>query len=384
MKYISMLCAVCAVLGCSAEPEAVTIDDPSASASVLKGQWVLEADGSTMLDPQTSALTVYENYLVTIADNSAEKEQQRRLIFIDPKTHRVVRKTDPFRLHPRVRNGCFSDYLSNEPDFEALVHDPQQPGVFYAVTEDASATGALSKKCQATYENTGSTDYPTLLVRIEWDKQNLATITQVRPIQYPREFAVGDFPNDGIEGIALSPTGTLYLGLERDIANRPRIFQLQLDDAFWQTQAFAVVQDAELVLPRLDDNAHPINGLDYYVDPVSQRGFLLAAARNDDALWIIDAKGEWPARIILLHFTADSTRLEPRCAQIESLDNTSIEGLVVLQQQLWIINDPWKKNYLKNIRCEEDRQRFARMSPLLFSLSVDPTWFLPPSGSLQE
>ena len=82
----------------------------------------------------------------------------------------------------RVRRSCFSQYLADEPDLEALVADPEQPNVFYTVTEDATRTGALSDRCQQRYEATGSTDYPTLLVRIEKHDSGNATMTHVRPL----------------------------------------------------------------------------------------------------------------------------------------------------------------------------------------------------------
>lgn len=377
MSFTRVVAVALAVMGCSSEPEAIQIEH-TPSALIVQGKWVLEADRSTMLNPQTSGLTTFGQHLVTISDNSAVDEQQRRLHFIDAHNHAIHHKTAPFKMSASVRNSCFAEYLANGPDFEALVHDPKQPGVFYSVTEDATATGALSTKCQAKYEETGSTDYPTLLVRIEWDQAETATITHVRPIQYQRDMTVGDFPNDGIEGLALTPDGTLYLGLERDVAGKPRIFSVQLDDAFWQSQAFAPVSEPALRLPQFSSGAHPVNALDYYIDPATNRAFLLAAARNDNELWVIDEQGEWPTKRILLAFDADSTALDGSCTKAERMDNTSIEGIVVMQQTLWLINDPWKKNYVKNVRCEGDKPRYERMSPLIFSLPLNPSWFASP------
>ena len=133
------------------------------------------------------------------------------------------------RSNAFLHNGvCYllAAYLADEPDLEALVADPQDPDIFYTVTEDATRTGALSARCQQRYKETGSTDYPTLLVRIERTSEGDLYMSRVRPLQFSREMKVGDFPNDGIEGMALGANNTLYLALEKDAEGMPRMQEI--------------------------------------------------------------------------------------------------------------------------------------------------------------
>ncbi|MDC8832281.1 hypothetical protein [Alteromonas gilva] len=342
--------------------------------SLLTGQWIMEAEGGVMLDPQTSGLTHYNGLLYSISDASAMASQQRRLHAIDPVTATLAPKPDEMNMASRVRRSCFSQYLNDEPDLEALVADHSEPGVFYTVTEDATRTGALSDRCQQRFEATGSTDYPTLLVRIEQHSDGSATMTHVRPLQFDLEFAVGDFPNDGIEGMALAPDGTLYLALERDDAGNPRIFSVALNDDFWQQTDFAMVTEPALDVPTFNSGRHPINGLEFYLPEGAVSGFLFAAARNDNELWIIDAAGKLPTKKIALQFSAPSG--DPQnCAATEIMDNASIEGLAVIGDTLWMVNDPWKENYMKNLQCPANESRYKGMAPLLFSMPLDTAWF---------
>ncbi len=341
---------------------------------VLAGAWIMEAAGGVMLDPQTSGLTHVDGMLYTISDGSAKEYQRRRLHKIDPASATLAPRPDDMGMASRVRRSCFSQYLADEPDLEALVADAEQPNVFYTVTEDATRTGALSDRCQQRYEATGSTDYPTLLVRIEKHDSGNATMTHVRPLQFPLEYAVGDFPNDGIEGMALGQNRTLYLALERDNAGNPRVFSVTLDDSFWDSTDFAEVTDPGLQVPAFDSGRHPINGLEYYQPAGAASGFLLAAARNDNELWVIDTAAEKPTRKIALQFTAPGGDPE-NCAAQEVMDNASIEGLAVIGDTLWLVNDPWKVNYMKNLQCEANRSRYEGMAPLLFSMPLDASWF---------
>ncbi len=342
--------------------------------SLLVGQWILETEGGVMLDPQTSGLTHYNGLLYTISDGSAMASQQRRLHAINPTTATLAPKPGEMSMASRVRRSCFSQYLNDEPDLEALVADPAEPGVFYTVTEDATRTGALTDRCQQRFEATGSTDYPTLLVRIEQHSDGSATMTHVRPLQFDLEFAVGDFPNDGIEGMALAPDRTLYLALERDDAGNPRIFSVELDDEFWQQTDFASVTEPALDVPTFSSGRHPINGLEFYLPEGAVSGFLFAAARNDNELWIIDAAGILPTKKIALQFSAPSGDAQ-NCAATEVMDNASIEGLAVMDDTLWMVNDPWKVNYMKNLQCQANESRYKGMAPLLFSMPLNDRWF---------
>ncbi|WP_339891742.1 hypothetical protein [uncultured Alteromonas sp.] len=362
------------IAGCSESKDAAFSEDaPSATtSSVLTsvGRWISTDTSDVMQDPQTSGLIEINGQLVTIADGSAAFEQQRKLHFLDKDTATLTASSNAFKLATRVRRSCFSDYLTNAPDLEALASDPSNSNVIYTVTEDATRTGTLSTRCEKKYQNTGSTDYPTLLVRLERDENNSVTMTHVRPLQFPTEFEVGNFPNDGIEGMAMAKDGTLYLGLEKDKAGQPRIFSLNITDDFWQSADFAVVDEPDLSVPIFDAGSHPINGLALY-SAEGGNNFLLAAARNDNEVWVIDVAGEVETKRISMQFNVSA---DNECGEYV-MDNASIEGLVVVEDTLWLINDPWKVNYLKNIKCEAETPRYEAMAPLLFSVPLNDAWF---------
>ena len=360
--------------GCSDNKDAAFSEEaPSATtSSVLTsvGRWISTDTSDVIQDPQTSGLIEINGQLVTIADGSAAFEQQRKLHFLDKDTATLTASSNAFKLATRVRRSCFSDYLTNAPDLEALASDPSNSNVIYTVTEDATRTGTLSTRCEKKYQNTGSTDYPTLLVRLERDENNSVTMTHVRPLQFPTEFEVGNFPNDGIEGMAMAKDGTLYLGLEKDKAGQPRIFSLNITDDFWQSADFAVVDEPDLSVPIFDAGSHPINGLALY-SAEGGNNFLLAAARNDNEVWVIDVAGEVETKRISMQFNVSA---DNECGEYV-MDNASIEGLVVVEDTLWLINDPWKVNYLKNIKCEAETPRYEAMAPLLFSVPLNDAWF---------
>ncbi|MDP2537575.1 hypothetical protein [Alteromonas stellipolaris] len=362
------------IAGCSESKDAAFSEDaPSATtSSVLTsvGRWISTDTSDVMQDPQTSGLIEINGQLVTIADGSAAFEQQRKLHFLDKDTATLTASSNAFKLATRVRRSCFSDYLTNAPDLEALASDPSNSNVIYTVTEDATRTGTLSTRCEKKYQNTGSTDYPTLLVRLERNENNSVTMTHVRPLQFPTEFEVGNFPNDGIEGMAMAKDGTLYLGLEKDKAGQPRIFSLNITDDFWQSADFAVVDEPDLSVPIFDAGSHPINGLALY-SAEGGSNFLLAAARNDNEVWVIDVAGEVETKRISMQFNVSA---DNECGEYV-MDNASIEGLVVVEDTLWLINDPWKVNYLKNIKCEAETPRYEAMAPLLFSVPLNDAWF---------
>ncbi|WP_414828542.1 hypothetical protein [Alteromonas sp. H39] len=363
--------------GCSDAPDNMPEAKADTSPSVLtvQGQWIKEADGSIMADPQTSGLTHVNGMLATLSDASAQTDQQRRIHVLNPANATLLPKPESMRMATEVRRSCFANYLKEEPDLEALVVDPQNQQVFYTVTEDATRTGALSVRCQQRFAETGSTDYPTLLVRLFRDDDGTTTMTNVRPVSFPASFEVGDFPNDGIEGMAMTPERLLYLGLEKDKAGQPRIFSVQMDEAFWESQDFIEVTEPQLAVPQFESGNHPINGLEYYYHQASQQGFLLAAARNDNELWVISENNTRPTARIVMQFTAPVEDAEENCPATEVMDNASIEGLAVIDSTLWLINDPWKKNYLKNVQCGANQSHYNAMAPLLFSVPLDEAWF---------
>ena len=364
--------------GCSQantdSPEPATPKNEQSQPLIAEGKWIIDTNGAVMLDPQTSGLDMWRGQLVTIADASAHDSQQHRIHLIDPESATLTPQAIELSLSPKVRRGCFSDYLSGDPDLEALVVDPRDDKVFYTVTEDATRTGSLSNRCQQKYANSGSTDYPTLLLRVEYKDATNATVTHVRPIQYAREHAVGNFPNDGIEGLAMTPEGTLYLGLEKDAEGKARIFSLELKESFWDTDNYAKVIDPELNLPPYFGGNHPINGLTYYVSPQTNKPYLLAAARNDNELWVVDITKQTASKRIVMQFSAPTASTSD-CAPSIIMDNASIEGLAVIGETLWLVNDPWKRNYMKNVLCTADTARYEAMAPLLFSVPIDPNWF---------
>lgn len=375
LPSILLLLSICACSEPEAEVNIIGSSNDSGEIPLLVGKWITEHDGSVMRDPQTSGLALWQGKLLSISDGSAHETQRLQLHVIDPETAQLNAKTSPIKLGSRVRRSCFSSYLADQPDLEAMVVDPNDNSVVYLVTEDATRTGALSVRCQNRYSQTGSTDYPTLLVRVKIATSGQATMTHVRPIQFAVKDAVGDFPNDGIEGLAITPDKTLYLGLEKDKVGAARIFKVTLNDAFWKSTDFAKVTDAKLQLPVYAGGNHPINGLTWHTPNKEHPGFLIAAARNDDELWIVDITGKAKAKRVLLRFAAEIKNQQSSCGTHEIMDNASIEGLAIIGDQLYLVNDPWKRNYLKNIQCPDNAGHYMLMAPLLYSMPLEAEWF---------
>lgn len=338
----------------------------------LEGTWVTERDGSTMLDPQSSGLIADENVWWTISDASAHSSQIKRLQQIDKSSKEVVKKLGPYILSQRVANSCFADYLMDEPDFEGMVFHPFKYDAWILVTEDATRGKAMSQKCQEQYKHTGSTDYPTLIVEVVYREEQLM-VTGVRALQFAEADQVGNFPNDGMEGLALGKDHKLYMALEKDAQGQPRIFYADLRPDSFNTTEFISVKDANLKLPTFSEGNHPINGMDIYFPNADSDGFLLAAARNDNELWIIDIARKQPTVVVPLTFYAPS--FNDSCPALHMMDNASLEGVAVDGQTLVLINDPWRKNYLKNAVCEGDKTLYERMSPLIFTTPINKAWF---------
>jgi hypothetical protein len=369
-QHALLICVTAIFLTACSEPKEVVITPEKEDLTVVTvGHWIKKQNGKVMFDPQTSGLVAIDGKLLTIADASADKSQQLKLHTIDPATSTLLSSSSTFSFSSKVRRSCFYNYLSTEPDLEALAVDPRDTDVIYTVTEDATRTGALSPRCESQYSTTGSTDYPTLLVRLARKNNGDFAMTHVRPLQFPASFNVGNFPNDGIEGIAMAADGTMYLGLEKDIAGQPRIFSVNIDDDFFSTTDFAMVKEPKLLLPKFSSGNHPINGLTLH--NVNDQAFLLAAARNDDELWIIDVAGEQPTLKIPITFMVKGAG---GCEDYV-MDNASMEGLVTMGNTLWIINDPWEKNYLKNASCKADEEKYKDLAPLLFSVPIKASWF---------
>lgn len=374
MKNIILTVLAIGLLGsCSPAVNTPTTFDSSAVNSVY-GHWITEPDGTVMFDPQPSGLVSWRGKLVTLSDRSAIEAQRLRLRTLDPTSAALLDEGMKMELSTLVAQGCFGAYLADNPDLESLVVDPDDDNVFYMITEDASYAEAMPVNCQQKYQDTGSSPYPNLLVRLQISNENKAIMTHVRPLQYGQELAVGDSPNDGIEALAFGPNHILYLGLERDSQKNARVFSLHMEADFWLSDEFAAVTDAQLKLPKFDKGNHPINGMDYYAT-ADGNGYLLAAARNDSKLWIIDLKGKKETRILTLEFYAQLTNTTDNCQDYEKMANASIEGVAVIDQTVWMVNDPWKEVYSKNIICLQNKSNYENYSPLLFSLPIQASWF---------
>ena len=339
----------------------------------LQGQWVKEQNGDVMLDPQTSGLVNWRGKLLSLSDASAHETQRHELHVIDPDNAQLQPQGMSMLLSEKVVNSCFGQYLQNKPDYEALVVDVDDDNVFYIVTEDATRTGELTPACKSRYADSGSTDYPTVLVKLELQQDSQVRVSAARPLQFDPSFDVGNYPNDGIEGMAMGPDRTLFLALEKDNRDQPRIFTVKMDETFWATDDFIKVTDPQLKVPTFTSGNHPINGMDYWQTDQGQ-AYLVAAARNDNEIWFIDVAGQKDTVVVPVVFYAP-TDGSAECTEFELMDNFSIEGVAASKDGIWLINDPWKRNYEKNIQCPNNAQRYKNMAPLLFKLPVEPSWF---------
>jgi hypothetical protein len=376
MKKLLVVSLVSVLIGACSEqtpPPRVVVKLSEQTISVY-GHWIREADGSVMQDSQPSGLISWRDKLVTLSDRSAILEQRLRLHLLNPQSAQLENQGMQMTLADNLSQSCFASYLSDNPDLEALVGDPQDDTVFYMVTEDASYAAAMSAECRAKYLDSGATEYPILLVRMQIVDDSSVHMTHVRPIQYTRSMQVGNFPNDGIEALAFGQNRTLYLGLEKDINKQARVFTVHMDNQFWLSDDFAQVSEPKLKLPQFEHGNHPINGMDYYQTDLGKE-FLIASARNDESLWIIDLAGERDTRIIKMEFYAELNADTDNCQDWEKMDNASIEGVAVMDETLWMVNDPWKEVYKKNIICSQNRVNYEQYSPLLFSVAIEPSWF---------
>jgi hypothetical protein len=369
--YVGFIIGIGSLLvSCGNPPESTQVDQ----IMQVNGHWIMEQDGQVMLNPQTSGLVKWRDGLLTLSDRSAHPSQRLRLRAISKENALLSGPDLPMILSEELQSSCFAAYISDNPDLEALAVDPDNDQVFYIVTEDASYAEPMSVACQQKYLNSGSSTYPTLLVRLEMQANNTALMTHIRPIQFTADMQIGDFPNDGVEGLAFGQGRTLYLGIEKDSNKQARVFSLHMGSDFWQSDEFAVVTAFALKLPVFDIGNHPINGMDYYQTP-DGREFLLAAARNDETLWIVDLSGKKETIILPMEFFAETKAGSEGCENYEAMDNASIEGVAVIDNTLWLINDPWKAVYLKNVKCEQNRDHYEMFAPLLFSVPIQASWF---------
>ncbi|MBN27211.1 MAG: hypothetical protein CL578_19505 [Alteromonadaceae bacterium] len=380
-KYLVLGLITTALLGCgevqlAADVAPVELDKNTEIADgtmMLKGQWITEPNGDVMIDPQTSGLTVWNDKLVSLSDRSADVSQRMQLHVISPDTAKLSGKQMMLSLSESLKDSCFAGYIQGNPDLEALVAVPDEPGVFLTITEDASSYKGLSESCVTQYGESGSVDYPFVLIRLEVQQDDSVLMTHARPLKFSPSFNLEDYPNDGIEGLALSQDGRLYFALERDAQDRARIFTTTLNQDTWLHDGFIVVEDSKVKLPAFKHGNHPINALELYERDGHE--YLFAAARNDEKLWLVDLAGQQETLIINLGFYAAVNEPDDICPAWEPMDNASIEGLTIIDDTLWMVNDPWKKVYLNNISCEQNRAKFEKMAPLLFNLPIQDAWF---------
>jgi hypothetical protein len=344
----------------------------------ISGQWLTDNGQQRLHDPQSSGLTLRHGELIHIGDNSAALPMRNVLLRIAPASGNVIAPAIKITVAPALTDSCFSELLHSYPDWESLTWDRQDDTTLITVTEDSSGF-QLNGECASRYNATHSTAYPTLLVKIKVDKAlSAAEIVAVRPVQFPAHAKVGNFANDGIEGLAIDNNSNLYLALEKNLANAPMIFTVPYTADFWHSEDFIAVKDSGFTLPVPDANNHPINGLDYLPHPKpGHPGYLVAAARNDNQLWIIDISQQQRPFVQQLHFYAPSGDVK-NCPPFEKLHNTSIEGVAVADNKLYLVNDPWKSQYRNNIQCPANAINFEQFSPLLFQLNLDPRWFIQP------
>ena len=355
--YVGFIIGICSLFVSCGPPELAQIEQLEKSEQRLQvnGHWIMEQDGQVMLNPQTSGLVKWRNGLLTLSDRSAHPSQRLRLRTISEVDALLSGPDFPMMLSETLQASCFAAYISDNPDLEALVVDPDDDNVFYVVTEDASYADPMSDVCQQSYQNSGSTNYPTLLVRLELQANSTALMTHIRPIQFTADMQIGNFPNDGVEALAFGQGRTLYLGIEKDSNKQARIFSLHMHSEFWQSDEFAVVTNFALRLPSFDSGNHPINGMDYY--------------------WVVDLSGKKETLILPVDFFAEIQTSSEGCENYEVMDNASIEGVAVIDDTLWLINDPWKAVYLNNVQCVQNRPHYQMFAPLLFSVPIKATWF---------
>jgi hypothetical protein len=367
------------ILGCGKN----TVTTPAAKSSTqtstegklrVNGHWITELNGQVMLNPQTSGLVKWRDGLLTLSDRSADPSQRLRIRSIDHQNAKLNGPNWPMVISEQLEKSCFAEYVTNNPDLEALTVDPDDESIFYIVTEDASYAEPMTEECQQKFQGSGSTNYPSLLVRLALQPNDTVLITHIRPIQFSTEMQIGDFPNDGIEALAFGQDRMLYLGIEKDTNKQARILSLSMDETFWQSTDFAAVAEVAAKLPLFESGNHPINGMDFYQTSDGQE-YLLVAARNDESLWVVDLSGKKEAIVLPIDFYAEIKTNSEGCEDYEKMNNASIEGVAVIGQTLWLINDPWKAVYTKNIKCPQNQANYEKFAPLLFSLPIQADWF---------
>jgi hypothetical protein len=356
-----------------ATPDVATSAEPPILQ--LPGRWLNDTrtPETYFVDPQSSGLTFWQDRLVSISDASANSNHQRRLHFIDPATTDVTFSRQ-YRFSNALATTCFNQYLAGQPDLEALTKDPYHPNTFISVTEDARRSGSLSRECAAQFRDTGSTAYPTVLVRLQYDPDtNALEVTGVRAVQFAMSDNVGDAANDGIEGLYAS-NEQILLGLEKDANNQAQVFSVPYTVDFWQRADFVQAQRLSLALPQYDpERPTPINGMD--VVHYAGETWLIAAARNHNELWWVNLSLTASHEVYRVNLEYVLTNpADSDCPAKERMHNASLEGVAVSDDMLYLVNDPWKRNYHKNLQCGAWESHYAAYAPLLFATPLAEAW----------
>ena len=349
--------------------------------ATLVGKWLTQNDGALMVDPQTSGLTFMDGRLYSVSDASAKSNQLRRLHVIDKNTAEVTQKLGPIEIAPHIQNkSCFAAYLNKQPDYEALLAIPNKTNQWLLVTEDGTRGDKIEGDCLHAFTNNYFTRYPALLVKVELIDDKLV-LTGVRAIEFdPADNTdkrdLGTYiENDGIEGLALTRDNRLLFGIEQDANRSARVFEYPYTDTLFDTvDSFIKVTDARLQLPLHISLINPINGMDVYYPDAQSDGYLITIARNNDQLWILDLASQRPAIIVDLTLYAPS---HEKCGEnaVHKIRNTALEAAAVHNNMLYLINDPWRQQYPKNVTCSHDKVYYDGFTPLLFQTPINPNWF---------
>lgn len=373
------------------------------------GKWIMHPDNSFVINPQTSGLTFMGERLYTISDASADTSLRKKLHELNTTTGTLLKDSvinNNLAIEQRFDDGCFNAYLESRPDYEALVALPSkdnQPPQWLLVTEDGSRGQAIVGRCLSAFENKSNfTRYPALLVRVTLLGEQL-TITGIRALRFEagmgtdkealveklRERNNGRWSdksiansqeNDGIEGLTITRDGRLLFALEEDGNELPRVFELSYsDDLFKQVDtrttpaSFLTLRDSDLQLPVVAPNSSPINGIDIYYPSETGQGFLIAAARNTDRLWIVDLETKQTIKILDVSFYTPPADCND--GQANKMKRVAIEGVAVKGKSLFLVNDPWTEKYKENQGCEIDKEGYEANAALLFELPIDDAWF---------
>ena len=376
----SSICCFALLISASNVYAAKLAEFTTHNASVL-GKWLTEANGEWMQDPQTSGLSYVDGKLYSISDASAKDHQIKRLHVIDPKTAMVTQKLGPIVLSPKIiQTSCFAAYLDTLPDYEALKAIPNKTNQWLIVTEDGTRGEKIEGKCFDKFTQNNFTHYPALLVKIELVDATLM-LTGVRAIEFDPDDNMDkrglgkNIENDGIEGLAFTRDAKLLLGVEQDANNHARVFEIAYTDELFDTvDTFIKATDSKLKLPIHMAHINPINGMDVYYPDNHSDGYLIAAARNNDQLWIIDLGKKHPPIVVDVDFYAPS---DPMCQgpAVHKIRNTALEGIAVNGNTLFLINDPWRPPYVNNATCLLDKPKYEGFTPLIFELPINAAWF---------